>query len=120
MTPAGRPEVGTPINIRLGDDLLARVDALAAYAKLSRAEVIRRLVTVGLHTARDYELNTALAQKPLSSSFKGGKTKKLAPEMMNAMMDAKVLAELQKNSIDTDDPPPGWPEKPRRGRGKDQ
>jgi hypothetical protein len=104
----------------LGDDLLARVDALAAYAKLSRAEVIRRLVTVGLHTARDPELNTALAQKPLSSSFKGGKPKKLPPGMMNAMMDAKVLAELRKNRIDTDDPPPGWPEKPRRGRRTDQ
>ena len=29
MSPGGRPEVGKPINVRLGDDLLAQVDAYA-------------------------------------------------------------------------------------------
>jgi metal-responsive CopG/Arc/MetJ family transcriptional regulator len=40
----GRPEVGHPINIRLGDDLLAKVDAAAAEAGQSRAQTIRELV----------------------------------------------------------------------------
>lgn len=44
MTPAGRPQVGTPINVRLGDDLLAEVDAYAKRFDISRAEVIRRAV----------------------------------------------------------------------------
>lgn len=48
MTPAGRPEVGKPINVRLGDDLLARVDAYAAAEGIKRAEAVRRLVQRGL------------------------------------------------------------------------
>lgn len=40
----GRPGVGQPINIRLGDDLLARVDAIAAERGASRAATIRALV----------------------------------------------------------------------------
>lgn len=44
MSPAGRPEVGQPINIRLGDELLAAVDAKAARMGYSRAEVIRMLL----------------------------------------------------------------------------
>lgn len=44
MTPAGRPHVGTPINIRLGDELLREVDAYAKRFDISRAEVIRRAV----------------------------------------------------------------------------
>lgn len=48
MSPGGRPHVGTPINIRLGDELLSRVDAFAAREQIKRAEAIRRLVTAGL------------------------------------------------------------------------
>lgn len=48
MTPAGRPEIGKPINIRLPDDLLADVDAYAARLDMSRAEVIRRAVKAWL------------------------------------------------------------------------
>lgn len=48
MTPAGRPEIGQPINIRLGNDLLAKVDAYAAAASISRAEAVRVLVAKGL------------------------------------------------------------------------
>lgn len=48
MSPAGRPEVGKPINIRLGDGLLARVDEYAKKADLPRAVVIRALVDNGL------------------------------------------------------------------------
>ena len=40
----GRPEIGTPINVRLGDDLLAKVDAIAAADGASRAETIRNLI----------------------------------------------------------------------------
>lgn len=48
MSPAGRPEIGQPINIRLGDDLLAAVDNYAADCGVSRAEAIRELVQRGL------------------------------------------------------------------------
>lgn len=48
MTPAGRPEVGKPINVRLGDDLLARVDAYAEVEGIKRAEAVRQLVRSGL------------------------------------------------------------------------
>lgn len=44
MSPGGRPEIGQPINIRLTDDLLSRVDAFAAAREVSRAEAIRRLL----------------------------------------------------------------------------
>jgi metal-responsive CopG/Arc/MetJ family transcriptional regulator len=47
VSPAGRPEIGEPINIRLGD-LLSRVDAFAEREQISRAEAIRRLVAAGL------------------------------------------------------------------------
>lgn len=48
MSPAGRPEIGTPVNIRLGDDLLAQVDQFAQVESVSRAEAIRQLVQRGL------------------------------------------------------------------------
>lgn len=48
MTPAGRPEIGTPVNVRLGADLLAQVDQYAAAESVSRAEAIRQLVQRGL------------------------------------------------------------------------
>lgn len=48
MARPGRPEVGQPINVRLGDDLLARVDARASTDGVSRAEIIRRLVSAGV------------------------------------------------------------------------
>lgn len=48
MTPVGRPEIGTPINVRLGDDLLAEVDEYAAELGVSRAEAIRQLVRVAM------------------------------------------------------------------------
>lgn len=44
MSPAGRPEIGQPINVRLGDELLAAIDAKAARAGMSRAETIRMLL----------------------------------------------------------------------------
>jgi metal-responsive CopG/Arc/MetJ family transcriptional regulator len=52
MTPAGRPVVGTPINIRLGDALLEAVDDYAKCEGISRAEAIRALVRYGLTQAR--------------------------------------------------------------------
>lgn len=44
----GRPEVGRPINIRLGDELLARVDLYARHEGISRAEAIRQLIADGM------------------------------------------------------------------------
>lgn len=44
MSPAGRPSVGTPINIRLPDDLIVAADAYAKRFDISRAEVIRKAV----------------------------------------------------------------------------
>lgn len=48
MNRAGRPTVGTPINIRLGDELLERVDDYAIRENISRAEAVRQLVQRGL------------------------------------------------------------------------
>ncbi|BBC53943.1 hypothetical protein [Mycobacterium phage HC] len=45
---AGRPEVGRPVNVRLGDDLLAEVDEYAAAKGIARAEAIRHLLRAGL------------------------------------------------------------------------
>jgi len=44
VSPAGRPEVGQPINTRLGDELLRRVDDYAAKVEIKRAEAIRQLI----------------------------------------------------------------------------
>lgn len=44
MSPAGRPTVGTPTNIRLPDDLLADLDTYANRRGMSRAEVVRQAV----------------------------------------------------------------------------
>ena len=48
MSPAGRPEIGQPITVRLGDDLLALVDDYAAHNGNTRAEAIRFLLTAAL------------------------------------------------------------------------
>lgn len=44
----GRPEVGRPINIRLGDELLDKVDRQARAAGITRAELIRRVVAAAM------------------------------------------------------------------------
>lgn len=49
---AGRPEVGAPINVRLGTDLLAQVDTYAADQGIKRAEAVRRLVRRGLRRSK--------------------------------------------------------------------
>jgi len=40
----GRPEIGQPINVRLGDELLTQVDNYAARQSISRAQAIRQAV----------------------------------------------------------------------------
>lgn len=55
MSSVGRPGIGTPVNIRLTDDLLQGVDARATLLsklegrKVSRAEAIRRLLEQALY-----------------------------------------------------------------------
>jgi hypothetical protein len=44
----GRPAIGRPWQVRLGDDLTAAVDAYASEHDLSRAEAVRRLIAKGL------------------------------------------------------------------------
>jgi predicted DNA binding CopG/RHH family protein len=44
MSPAGRPEIGKPITVRLPDDLVAAIDAKANRLGMPRAEVIRMLL----------------------------------------------------------------------------
>lgn len=44
----GRPEIGRPVNLRLGDDLLAEVDAYAETQEIKRPEAVRRLIRLGL------------------------------------------------------------------------
>lgn len=48
----GRPAVGEPVNIRLGDELLTMVDSYAANRSISRAEAIRRLIQDAVTRAR--------------------------------------------------------------------
>lgn len=43
----GRPEIGPPVNIRLGD-LLPKIDARANAEGVTRAELVRRLVAAAL------------------------------------------------------------------------
>lgn len=43
----GRPEIGAPVHVRLGD-LLGKVDEYAGAQGVSRAEAVRRLVETGL------------------------------------------------------------------------
>lgn len=43
----GRPEIGPPVNVRLGEHLTG-VDAYAKEFGISRAEAVRRLVAAGL------------------------------------------------------------------------
>ena len=50
MSPAGRPEIGQPINVRLGDELLAAVDAKAQRLGTSRADMIRMILADQLLT----------------------------------------------------------------------
>ncbi|AYE99573.1 hypothetical protein C0J29_31935 (plasmid) [Mycobacterium paragordonae] len=57
--PVGRPEVGRPVNIRLGDELLAKVDAYAAGEGIKRAEAVRQLVQRALHSAQRSKLGSA-------------------------------------------------------------
>jgi Ribbon-helix-helix protein, copG family len=45
MAPGGRPPIGEPINIRLGAELLAAVDRKAENYGVSRAEVIRMILS---------------------------------------------------------------------------
>ena len=47
MSPGGRPEIGQPINIRLGD-ALPLVDAYAARMKITRAQALRAIVKAAL------------------------------------------------------------------------
>lgn len=46
--PRGRPGIGPPIQIRLPDDLLARVDERAKAEGVNRAEMSRRLLAAAL------------------------------------------------------------------------
>lgn len=53
----GRPEIGPPINIRFGTDLLSRVDEKAAAAGTTRADMLRWLVDAGANTDGAYHLS---------------------------------------------------------------
>lgn len=46
-----RPVVGTKVEVRLPDDVLSRVDALASRRAESRAAVLRGLVIAGLEVS---------------------------------------------------------------------
>jgi hypothetical protein len=60
----GRPEVGKPINVRLGDDLLLRVDAEADRRGKSRADTLRELVTSALQAAATQQDAVNLTNSP--------------------------------------------------------
>ncbi len=49
MTGRGRPPIGTPIEVRLTDEQVSRIDAWANDRDVKvRAEAIRRLLDIGL------------------------------------------------------------------------
>lgn len=48
----GRPKIGGEVLVRLGDDLIAMVDAYAEQRRINRSEAIRRLVTDAVTRAR--------------------------------------------------------------------
>lgn len=54
MSPVGRPEIGQPVNIRFGNDLLAQVDRYAEKESISRAEAVRELVKQALAKQRTW------------------------------------------------------------------
>lgn len=86
----GRPEVGKPIHIRLGDDLLAQVDAEAAWRGRSRADTIRELVFQAL-TANKYAFELRA-----KNAFVGFETREALVEYLDEDHDAayarRVLA----------------------------
>ncbi|MFF3547088.1 hypothetical protein ACFYXD_35285 [Streptomyces platensis] len=53
MTPAGRPEVGPKVEVRLHEDTLTEVDALAERTRSSRADTLRYLITHGLESPHE-------------------------------------------------------------------
>lgn len=48
MTPRSRPEIGAAVHVRLGVELLARVDEYAIRTSQNRAEAVRTLLTAAL------------------------------------------------------------------------
>jgi len=50
--PPGRPEIGPVVVARVPQALSERIDALAEADGVTRAEEIRRLLTLGLHQHR--------------------------------------------------------------------
>jgi hypothetical protein len=44
----GRPTVGGRVTVSLSPDRLARIDAAAALARISRAEMLRRIIDAAL------------------------------------------------------------------------
>lgn len=60
VSPAGRPEIGQPINIRLGNELLAEVDQEAQKRGVSRAEAVRQLLTGRPIVLTDFERMAAI------------------------------------------------------------
>lgn len=69
MSPAGRPEIGQPINIRLGDELLAAVDAKAARLGASRAKVIRTILADVLAGDRSFQTDMAANESRFDQSI---------------------------------------------------
>lgn len=53
MATTGRPRIGERISVRLPDELLARLDARADAAGISRAEAVRSLLARALVTGED-------------------------------------------------------------------
>src|SRR5437660_4338793 len=53
MTPTGRPEIGPAIQIRLTEETLDTLDRIAGRRQISRAEVARQLLEVGIRHQAD-------------------------------------------------------------------
>lgn len=60
MTPAGRPEIGTPVNVRLGL-LTGYVDTYAKAHSVSRARALRAIVEAAFDKLDDDTISDYLS-----------------------------------------------------------
>lgn len=99
--PAGRPSTGTPVHVRLDDDLLATLDAWKDREGMSRAEAVRYLLGQALKIGSiDDTLNT-LQNMTVESLFHEAEGN---PEAMYDLLMAEQFEDIGGIESDPDRP----------------
>lgn len=96
--PAGRPAVGTPVHVRLDDDLLATLDAWRDRQGMNRAEAVRYLLGQALKIGSVDDTLATLHDMSIEALF---------PEAegdMEAMYDLMTAEEFESSSGIESDP----------------